>query len=796
MNKDLHQTIDRYRNILGLKNAAPSSQAIDNLKFDLRKYRHQGWILAAEQSLLGQTPLEVCKLWSLHSEKVLNKAFEFCFNPEKFILLAFGKLGSYELNVSSDVDILVISVENSEDDWRPALRQFQNLLSENNSAGFCYRIDFDLRPGGRHGPLIPSLDQFEDYYGNYGETWERLALLRARAINGPSSAIERLNSFMEKFIWRKHLDFSLMDDLKKLRSKIQGSWSLKNNSGFNLKMNPGGIRDIELFCHALQVIHGGRAKEIRTRQIPNSYRALADNKLIPQSDADFLIQLYTDLRALENYTQSINDEQTHIFQIDDFTPAWASGLFTTIPSRCQRCAEVVADILGDFGEHSSLKVQEIAEELSVSQDESMQADWNEILETPVFSRNRTRDEILKNEFLQRFMENLTSNRGDKKRAVSLLKDFIKKTKAKTSFFELLLRNETLHNEISWLFGHSPYLAGILVRRPELLDSFIYRKQEINKSDWSELLSGLLEKKLLHELLSGSDYLRTKDLPKLQKRCTDIADEITSLLDEKLKIDFPNTLQIERLGKWGGRELGLRSDLDFIFITEDEPTDLDLKAARRFINRLTEAQSGGSLYATDMRLRPNGKGGPLISTVKDITDWLLNDAALWERQAWLKSKNFQKLCLNRKISKSNWKQHLDELWKIQNGLYENVVATGANNWDLKYSPGGFIDIELALQTKILMEEPVLSGTSTMDFFSSLGLQKSILAMNYSRMRQFEQMLQLTSAHSITNIGENHECLPQVAEALHLTPNQLVQELTQIFNRNLQELNKLDPRRTSQ
>lgn len=773
---------------------------LEILKIQLRKKRHQAWIEAAQNSLQGLKPLETCRQWSLAADEILKEAFASCFDTEKYFLIAFGKLGSYELNISSDVDILVVSVDNSDQDWRGPLAKFQSLISERNSYGFCFRVDFDLRPGGRQGSIIPTLDQFEDYYGNYGETWERLALQRCRLISAPTVHQDRLEKFLAKFIWRKHLDFSLMEDLKNLRSKIQGHNPLRPEQGFNLKMHKGGIRDIELFCHALMVIHGGRSPQIRTKGIIASFTNLANAGFVPVEEAEFLKLLYIDLRALENYVQALNDEQTHSIHLTSFNhPPWVLALGKDIQSRCEQSAQIVSDILGESKtELPTEKMKASTEFFGESLCEQSRLDWQEILSTPVLSRNRTRDEKIKEQFLSRFLEILQNSHGHQERAISYLKDFIKATKAKASFFDLFLHNPELLEQLVWLFGHSPYLSGILNSRPEILDSFVYRQQELASNDWEDLLEFLIEKRRLQEILAGADFLRTRTLSALFANCTMVANEVTSSLLDRLKSDIHHDISLVPLGKWGGQEMGLRSDLDFVFVTPNTPNESDYKVAKRFINRITEAHKGGSLYAIDMRLRPSGKAGPLISSEPELIDWLAHEAQAWERQAWLKSKNYQSHCFKRPLDKKD----LSELWRIQEALYlndkSNVSANSepSTQWSLKYSKGGFIDVELALQTMLLLNQTMPLGTSTHDFFKTLNLEHSVLCSNYSRLRQIEQILQLVSSQSIVNIGRNHECFPQVAEALQLTQDQLQSELQEILEQNLLELNNLDPRRPPQ
>src|SRR5690606_4306300 len=160
-----------------------------------------------------------------------------------------GKLGANELNLSSDIDLMIVTEEMPRQEQFRAARQFVARLSEGGPSGFCFRVDLDLRPGGQFSPLSCSATQLQDYYWSLGETWERLALVRFRAVCGEKATIQQVEDIVRRYCYRKHLDYGLLEDLKKLRSQIHHHHF--NAKAVNLKLVPGGIRDIELFVHAL-----------------------------------------------------------------------------------------------------------------------------------------------------------------------------------------------------------------------------------------------------------------------------------------------------------------------------------------------------------------------------------------------------------------------------------------------------------------------------------------------------------------------------------------------------------------
>lgn len=755
----------------------------------LRTQRNEIWSRCATQSKNNSIPPDkICLDWSLAADQLLTMAFNHCFAQQKIALFALGKLGSLELNLSSDVDILLVA----EDDTHislPSLRKFQKILTERTASGYVFRVDFDLRPGGKQGPLIPTIEQFKDYYGNYGETWERLAFVRLRPICGDPFVQTEVMSFARKFSYRKHLDFTLLEDLKSLRSKIQGHyWSRTQEDVVDLKLGIGGIRDVELFAHALLVIHGGRDPNLQIRGTSEAFHLLEQKELLPADEAQFLISHYWNLRRLENYVQALHDEQTHLLNIKHSYPDFITSELPTLSDKMKRCEQIVRSLLGEAPQAVSLE-DELQNVGLPEQD--LQEIWQEILGQEVFSRNKNRDELARKTFLVSFLNLLREQKGDTRRGLLLLKDFIHGTRAKASFFAMLVREKELLKKLAWLFGHSPYLSRILCNRPELLDSFVYRSQNKHSEDLGTLLDELAEKRLLSEIINGSEFLESNNLPILLQNLSSTADAIITTLLAAIKNDYPSSVQVLALGKWGGQELGFRSDLDFIFVVAGEPQENDFKVAKRFISRLTEPHRGGNIYSIDMRLRPSGKAGPLVIPEQDLRNYLAQESSAWERQAYLKSRwiSFSSPNLVEEfIQRGLTTTELLELERIR----QQLISTSPFI-DIKHSEGGLVDIEFALQTQWLKNKKAPPSSHTMDFFAAWGSQGEQLQANYSRLRQIEQMLQLVASESVVELHANHESFQSLALALHMTPENLLQEVSNLLAINIATLKVLDPRR---
>lgn len=753
----------------------------------LRLRRHRDWIASAVPAVLGgEDPAAVCAAWSDAAEAMLVDGFRACFSG-RIALFAFGKLGARELNLSSDVDIVLVAAEEDPNHLKE-LRAFQKLMSELRPSGFVLRTDFDLRPGGRMGPLVPTADHFVDYYGNYGETWERMAFVRFRALAGDRGVIDRVEDFAARFSYRRHLDYGLLEDLKSMRARIHAEhWKRSADGKTDLKLGVGGIRDVELFFHALQIIHGGKDPRLRVRGTGEAADLLAANGLLPPENARFLIDHYWRLRELENYVQAVDDEQTHRIDPRAGHPACIREGLKDLSERMGECSRMVATLLGEpppVPSRDDLESSALEAEVS--------ADLEEILKIPLLSRNREKDEGTRKSFLHLFLRVLGEQKADSRMAVEQLKDFLQSTRAKASFFNLLVREEDLLRELAWLFGHSRYLGRLLCYRPELLDAFVYRSQDLSGLDLEGLLEALVEKRLLAEIIEGSRFLRDPVVPRTTAALTSTADGIVTSLAEALRREYPSDIRVLALGKWGAREMGFRSDLDFIFVSSGPASEEDHRFARRFISRLTEPHRGGSIFPIDMRLRPSGKAGPIVMPEDELLTYLSTEAAGWERQAYLRARwiggagpDLRAAIFARPLTKDD----LFELDRIRRELLPKDTRL-----DLKYSEGGLVDVELFAQAKALAENARGASGNTPELLLQFGLDDVYQA--YLRLRQIEQLGQLISAQSFSKIDEKDESLRSLAALLKEPSAEALQEsIRTLLERTRDRLAILDPRRHS-
>lgn len=774
----------------------------ENSRDEMRTERHKKWLEAAAATLLKtSSPRDICEAWSEAADGILKQAWKNAgLESSSLTLFALGKLGSQELNLSSDVDLLLISKHPPDQDLLQKVRELTLSLSTVTDFGIALRVDFDLRPGGRFGPTISSLSQAEDYYWTQGATWERLALVRLRYICGNEDVRDGFTEMARQFSFRRHIDFSLLEDMKTLRSQIHALNSAQMSS-MNLKLGAGGIRDIELFAHSLLILHGGRRHDLITHRTDDLYDRLIAAGVFDKTQLTELKNLYWTYRQIENEVQAENDEQTHILNFTDKNEA----LRLEVAAWSKQVDGIVADLLGPTRE-TRTSLYDLNQQrvwlASLGFSDSIQNEvWPALLNLTAQSTRSEFDENMRREFLFLFVENLAQLGVDRDLGLQIMLDFLKATRAKASLYSLFVSSPRVIKDLARLFSVSPYLGQILTSRPELIDSFLYGTLPAPPKETEALLEFLTEKKLLAEIYASLEMFDQPSSETTGRHLSQIADETVNLLMAHLREEYGSKpIGILALGKWGGSELGLRSDLDFIFICDETPDTDEHRVAKRFISRLTEPHKGGMIYQIDLRLRPSGKAGPIMVTRAQLLDYIRNSAAAWERQSYLRARltHFDKefneqvhlACLERGISPE------DKLELIQ--IREQLIKPNSGGYNLKYSHGGLLEIEFAAQIFCLSHQLLPSGSSTSDLFWSIekshkevrDLTQNLTAA-YRFLRQAEQFLTLVSGSSTHNLVRGSETSFRLAQIMKTDESSLCDRIEATLSNASTWVKQLDP-----
>lgn len=779
----------------------PASTFEDNLRIE----RHTLWLRAALAVHFNNISAEeVCRFWSESADKLILKVWTH-LDLDKMALgvFALGKLGSMELNLSSDVDLLIIGAPKNIEEATRKVKQFKRLLNDQTELGFALRVDFDLRPDGSWGPLIVSIPQFQDHYWSRGETWERLAMIRLRSIAGPSELVNATKDLAERFCYRKYLDFTLMEDLKSLRARIHAKTLKTPSDTLDLKLCVGGIRDAELFIHSLQVIHGGRHPSLRTPETSEACKRLSETLTDSQHPLERLLELYWVMRDLENKVQIHSDEQTHLLHQAGPYPTPVKEMWSLADSTTREIHQIVSSLLGDL-DHSQNQLPKTTERQSLwlqdlgFSENSINKLWPEIIKASALSHRRDRDENARKDFLFSFVSALAKRSSNPDLALGVFLDFVRSIRAKSTLYNLILRNEKLMDKLVTLFASSPYMGRLIASRPELIDSFLYGLHELS-NDTEESLQLLFEKRQLAEIHAAISFFGNLDPDPLSTSLSVAADEIASSLRELVLKEIPNSdFQILCLGKWGSNEMGFNSDLDFVLVKNGKITQDDHRASKRFINFMTSAQRGGRIYDIDMRLRPSGSAGPLLVSLDQLMEYLKDRAQPWERQSYLKMRPLRELPgWSRKllIEKPLSADDLKELARIRNQLIKKPAGESV---DIKYAPGGLIELEFAVQTAVLEKQIDSEQGTTPSLIQLLAshcqkwkVQEEFLISKYRELRKWEQLLRLTSQSSSTSLSKSSDSLQQMCVHLKASPDQLFSQINQSLHDSQCVLKNLDP-----
>ncbi|MEI6205263.1 MAG: bifunctional [glutamate--ammonia ligase]-adenylyl-L-tyrosine phosphorylase/[glutamate--ammonia-ligase] adenylyltransferase [Desulfuromonadales bacterium] len=566
-------------------------------------------------------------------------------------VIGMGKLGGRELNFSSDIDIIYFYESDKgetagfEDGFGirkgvVSLHTFFNKLGEMISKalsqvtedGFVFRVDVGLRPEGKSGDMAVSLRSAEIYYESWGQSWERTAMLKARPVAGSLDLGEHLLKMLQPFVYRKYLDYNLIDDMKQMKQKIDASLARSMEGEKNLKLGRGGIREIEFFIQALQLVYAGKNPKLRERNSLNALDTLLTARLITEDDHRKLRDAYRFLRNTEHRIQVVQERQTHNL------PAKTDEILAL----ARRCGYLRLNGLGRFHEvleeHRN-NVSVIYSTLFHARDEKLQQDLNP--EVLFFLDSKADSDLVKDMLAERHFEdvdraydNLASlRRGPEKgnltercrrilgkvlplllqevfvspdpdMALANLERFLSVIATRSSYYALLAENrETIRLLVS-LFGMSEFLSKILINHPELLDSLVAR------SHVSDVKTRESMEAELDSLLEQSDYFedrldilrRYRNEEFLRIGLNDIhgkilQGEIAALLSQLGEVclaaafrlavtelqrfghpvyrregcDIKASLAIIAMGKLGGEELNYHSDLDIIFVYDHQGT---------------------------------------------------------------------------------------------------------------------------------------------------------------------------------------------------------------------------------
>ncbi len=612
-----------------------------------------------------------------------------------FVIIALGKLGGYELNFSSDIDLLFIYSEEGETQgtnesidnatWFRKLGELLiKVISENTADGHIFRVDMRLRPHGRVGPLAVSLHSAVEYYADYGRAWERQALIKARPCAGDLELGQKFMTRMRPFVFPRFFDDTTLQDIRETKQQTESMISRRGSTELEVKLGRGGIRDIEFTVQMLQLLNGGHQASLRTTNTLQAIDALGRAAYLSPLEATTLADHYVFLRQVEHQLQLEEGRQCHALPknksaLNAFARAFGyqngQAFMNVYQSRAEESRKILEKFLIDKGA-GNLWVTELLHRHSDGH-----TGFEKLTQLGFKDPKKARLELqlLANgpdnasypiQVRQRFAEiaptllEALSTYGNPDSLLLQLSEMLTSMKAPGTLYDLLKYNQTLCRYLVMLVSNSRYLCRILTRDPGLLDivgTSDALEHQVSREQLEQDLHSLRNAYDPHAALyrlRDAETLRvaTQDLV-LGMPVAKVGDALSLLADVILEsalnqayesvakrygdTDIP--LAILGLGKLGGTEMGYGSDMDLIFVYEGgqelengmAPVEYFSAVASHTIRILKEPTRYGKLYDVDLRLRPDGGKGMLAISHERLENYFLEEARPWERLALMK-----------------------------------------------------------------------------------------------------------------------------------------------------------------
>ncbi len=718
---------------------------------------------------------------------------------QRLVVLGMGKLGAFELNLSSDIDLIFAFPENGETDGERQLsnqefftrvgKKLIQVLDNTTADGFVFRVDMRLRPFGSVGPLACSFEAMETYYQDQGREWERYAMVKARVVAGDQVAGAELMQLLRPFVYRKYIDFSAFESLREMKALINREVKLKNRQQ-NVKLGAGGIREVEFIAQAFQLIRGGRDPRLQQRELNRILPLLPECIGMPQQVVDELLEAYAFLRNTEHALQALADRQTQELPHDALAQARLAYVM--------ECADWAAFMerldryRADVSRHFADVIAPVEESAGRTEEAENAAQWHLLWECeleaeavcaylgslgfsdPERALKQLRDlqqlrtvrmlQQIGQERLQAVLPRLLQAAGacaNPEQTLERVLLLVQAVLRRSAYLVLLTENPAALQQLVRLCSCSDWFAQQISRQPGLLDELIdprtlfappdkkrlqdeLRQQllRIPEEDTEQLMEALRYYKSAHLLrVAASDITGALPLMKVSDYLTWLAEVV---LDAVLEIAWRDMVGkygvpqrsagvpcdpdfiIVGYGKLGGIELSYGSDLDLVFI-HDADANLGTRGGarelanpvfftrlgQRIIHILGTLTPSGLLYEVDMRLRPSGNSGLLVTSLAAFELYQQKEAWTWEHQALVRARvvsgdpqlaerfaAVRGAILGRERDLAALQTEVREMREKMRQQLGTSPSQGDRIFHLKQDRGGIVDIEFMVQFLVL------------------------------------------------------------------------------------------------
>ncbi len=718
---EIASTADQLNTFNAKVNALKSLKRKEILRIGLKDIFRKAPLVEITEELSILAKALTGKLFSICHYEILQK-YGIEKTGAKYSLISLGKLGGRELNYSSDIDLILFY---EKDIYIKRKKHYSEILTEathlflNSAAkgtgGMLYRIDFRLRPDGNNSPLCRSIREYFGYYESRGEDWERQMLIKADFLTGSKNLYNKFINYLSPFIYPSSLSTFPKQQILKMKKNIER----KLSGDENIKLSYGGIRDIEFSVQALQLLNGGRIKNIKTGNTLNAIEQLKQNKLLSNSESKILSGNYIIYRRIEHYLQLMNDRQTHVIPFPGEMAEKLSFFLgyknvnefkKDLSGRRNEVRKIYSSILAEDKKKSS---GFLFDEINFEDQNKARKDLQYLREGKSVFGEKTFDAksiksftVIEPEILK---ELKISKNPDK-----LLSNFVRIIKYADfpSIWYKEMQDKRFLKYFLEICTFSQYAIDLFAEDKELREFFLSRKVFMKIPAYE--LTGYPVKEVLfyYSVNITLKLLNPVDASKILtsviiKKVKEISDDYSK------RFGWKESYFIAALGSLGASETTFASDIDLIFIAENLSGHKNIEGD--FQNLLELLRNKLHPFKLDCRLRPEGKSSQLVWDIEEYKKYFNTRARIWEHLALTKisfvsgnRKIFNSFIqsLISSINRLDRKTIKTELTDMRKKISAQSISSSMDLFDIKKSTGGLTDIDFIVEYLILCNPQLL------------------------------------------------------------------------------------------
>ncbi len=814
LSSDINQKIlyeEVKSSVTGFNKIASKTKMVRNFK---RKYL----LKIGVADILGINDLkETTQHLSELANALSTVLFEECYNeinkkynvnlPSSYALCSLGKLGGHELNYSSDIDLIIFYEENYP--IEKINKEFHELISETvqlfireatevTAASYIYRVDFRLRPDGRNSLLTRTLADYLRYYETRGEEWERQMLIKLGFICGDENLYQQFQNFLQGFVYPMTFSNSITESITKMKKSIER----RLHDEQNIKLSPGGIRDVEFAVQALQLVNGGRNKELRTGNSLKAITKLSENGLITNKEKSTLNEAYTFFRKIEHFVQLMNDKQTHTIPVEGelrykLLKYMGFETDTEFENRVNELKFLVREIYEDITSQNDAEDDSLFGKVNFRELAKAENNYKYLAKGISLFGEKQFDSKTRSAFheIETELFKFLHNSPDPDRVIENFTKIIRSIKIPSVWYSAF-SDKLLFNSFLKICQFAQYAVDLMSKSAEHADALL-SKTVFQKNN---NLPGNVEHELL--LFSVQHAIGVKKFPEFSEELTNSVSKIISKVVNSRKIEYNYFLA--GLGSFGNFEMSFGSDIDLIVVVENLSSAKNAEKDFQYI--LAQLKKEIPQFEIDFRLRPEGKNSPLVTDIEGYKHYINERMRVWEFQALEKCKF---ICGNESLFNSFIKNVASGRSKIVKetaieevlSLYKSKMKFGISanqKISLKSSPGALLSIDTIIQLLSITNNHFQNKTkfltgnekTKLAFEKTNSIMKNNLYENYIFMKNIQIAVQNCFNQKKSTLPNNKTKLNNLAAYLNFkSGNDLLDNLNSAFEENIQLLNNL-------